>query len=213
MNGLELNKIAGAILLTGVIAMTISIVTEGLTRGEGGGEKVKRGYTIAGVQTADAAGGDAQETQAGPVDILPYVAQSVASGDFKTKGPDLVKRCTSCHTFEKGGPNRVGPNQWGLVGGTVAHKDDFSYSDAMKALHGKKKWGFQELSDFLTNPASYVPGTKMAYSGIRKPEERADLIAYLNTLSDSPIATPSAKDHPMAKPGDKAAVAKDAKKK
>jgi cytochrome c len=214
MNGLEINKIAASVLLAGVIAMTIGIVTEGLYRGEeGGGEKEKRGYTIPGAQTEETGGGEQQQAEQGPVDILPYLAVAGAAPDMKEKGAQLINRCTSCHTFEKGGPNRVGPNQYGLVGSSFAHKGDFSYSDAMKAEHGKKKWGFQELSDFLTDPAKYIPGTKMAYSGIKKPQERATLIAYLNTLSDNPLPLPSVKDHPMPKPGEPAANGKDAGKK
>jgi cytochrome c len=204
MKGLELNKILASVLLAGVIGMSISIITEGLYRGEENGEPEKRGYAVPGAETAETATQAPKEE--GPVDILPYLAQVAASGDYKTKGPQLINRCTSCHTFEKGGPNRVGPNQYGLVGNTFAHKDDFSYSEGLKSQHGKKTWTFQNLSDFLTDPAKYIPGTKMTYSGVKKPEERAELIAYINTLSDHPLPLPSVKDHPMPKPGEPAAA-------
>jgi cytochrome c len=200
MNGLELNKIAAAILLAGTIAMTISLGMEGLYKGgEGhGGEEPKRGYSIAGA--GEVTGTTEVAAASGPVDILPFL-QTV---DLK-KGEELVKRCTSCHSFEKGGPNKVGPNQWGIIGSMFGHKEDYSYSDALKAEHGKKTWGFQEMSDFLENPKKYLPGTKMAYAGIKKPEDRANLIAYLNTLSDKPLAIPKV-DPAAAKPAEAAAA-------
>ena len=184
-SGLEMNKIAAAVLLAGLVAMIVGTVTGELYHGahKEGHEEAKRGYTIESAETADAGAG-AEAAPTGPVDIAPYM--SVA--DVKL-GEDLLKRCTTCHTFEKGGANKPGPNQYGLVGSNIAHKGDFAYSDSLKAMHSKK-WGFQELSEFLENPKKFAPGNKMAYAGLKKPEERAALIAYINTLSDSPLPIP-----------------------
>ena len=195
MSGLELNKIAASILVAGLVATVTGAVTGALYYGgakHAGHDEPKRGYTIEGVETAGDAGG-AAAVDAGPVDILPYLATADMA-----KGQELVKRCTTCHTFEKGGPNRTGPNQWSLIGSDVAHKGDFNYSDAMKALHGQKKWGFQELSEFLANPKKYVPGNRMSYAGLKKPEERAALLVYLNSLSDAPLAIPKVEPKPEA---------------
>ena len=104
-------------------------------------------------------------------------------------GEAVSKKCTSCHSFDKGGKNGVGPNQWNLVGGHFAHKDDYSYSAAVSAMKDKK-WGFQELSDFLNAPMKTIPGTKMSFAGVKNPQDRANLIAYLNTQSDHPLALP-----------------------
>lgn len=182
MSGLELNKIAAAILLSGLIAMIVSIVTEGLYHEEA---PEKRGYTVEGAVTATTAAAPVAEEK--PVNIVPYLAKA----DL-TLGQQLLGRCTACHSFEQGKPNGVGPNQFGLVGRKVASAAGFNYSDAMQKKGGT--WGFQELSDYLANPQKSVPGNRMAFAGLKKPEERAALIAYINkTYSDHPLPIPAQK--------------------
>ena len=183
--GLEINKIAGAVLLAGVIAMVAGLIAEGLYTGsisEPNEKEAKRGYTIAGAETAGS--GEAAPAEQKPVDILPLLAKA----DVKA-GEAVSKKCVSCHTFDKGGKNLVGPNQWDLVGNHFAHKDDYTYSAAVTAMKDKK-WDFQTLSDFLAKPTKYIPGTKMAFIGIPGPQDRANLIAYLNTMSDHPLPLP-----------------------
>lgn len=176
---LEFNKLAGAVLLAGVIAMVCGLVSEGLYSGGGEGEhhgeEPKRGYSIA-VADATPAEGGAPAVEEKPVDIAPFMAKA----DVKA-GEGLIKKCTSCHTFDKGGKNGVGPNQWGLVGSHFAHRDDYTYSAALSAMKDKK-WMAQELSDFLANPKKFIPGNKMSFAGISNPQDRANLIAYLSTL-------------------------------
>jgi cytochrome c len=177
-SGLELNKIAAAILLAGIIAMVSGLVAEALYEGsisEAEHKEEKRGYTIAGAEApSDVPAQTATEEK--PVDIAPFMAKADAKA-----GEALVKKCTSCHTFEQGGKHGVGPNQWGLVGSHFAHAEGYAYSQALLAMKDKK-WGFQELSDFLANPRKYIPGNKMSFAGIKNPQDRANLIAYLNTL-------------------------------
>lgn len=109
-------------------------------------------------------------------DLATYVADPV-------KGQQIAAKCKACHTFENGGPNRTGPNMWGIVGNHVAHKDDFAYSSA---LMGKKAeigtWDEKHLFAFIEAPRDYIPGTKMQFNGVKNPAERADLIAWLKTL-------------------------------
>ena len=104
-------------------------------------------------------------------------------------GEKIAKRCAICHTFDKGAPNKVWPNLWNVVGGPHAHKEDFKYSDAMMALHDKP-WTYEDLDAFLASPKDYAPGTKMAFAGLKKAEDRAAVIAYLRSLSDSPQPLP-----------------------
>jgi cytochrome c len=178
-SGLELNKIAAAVLLAGIIAMISGLVAEALYKGsitEAEHKEEKRGYSIAGAENPSDVPAEAAIEEK-PVDIASFMAKADAKA-----GQEISKKCTSCHTFDQGGKNGVGPNQWGLVGSSFAHKEDYSYSEALKALHGKKSWGPQELSDFLVNPKKYIPGNKMSFAGIKSPQDRANLIAYLNTL-------------------------------
>jgi cytochrome c len=184
--GLEVNKIAGAVLLAGVIAMVSGLMAEALYTGSISehAEEGKRGFSIAVTDPQDTASAEAGKAAAVPVDIMPLMA----TADIKA-GEALIKKCTSCHTFEKGGKNGVGPNQYGLVGGHYAHQEGYSYSAALSALKDKR-WGFQELSDFLANPKKAIPGNKMSFAGISNPQDRANLIAYINTLSDKPLPLP-----------------------
>ncbi|MEO0910083.1 MAG: cytochrome c family protein [Pseudomonadota bacterium] len=100
-------------------------------------------------------------------------------------GEKLFKRCVACHTIDKGGKNKVGPNLYGIVGAPVAANEDFKYSKAMKSYAGE--WTPERLDAFLTNPRKEVKKTKMSFGGLKKEAQRADLIAYMNSNSDSPI--------------------------
>ena len=104
------------------------------------------------------------------------------------KGKTVAKKCVSCHSFEKGQPNKVGPNLYDTVGNPPAHAKGFAYSDALKNKGGP--WTAEDLDAFLAKPSAVVPGTKMAFAGLASGKERADIIAYLHTLSDSPKALP-----------------------
>jgi cytochrome c len=109
----------------------------------------------------------------------------LASADA-AKGEKLFKRrCRACHTNVKDGPNKTGPNMWNIVGREQGAKEGFRYSEGLKSMSGH--WGFEELNRFITRPADYVPDTRMAFPGLRKASDRADLIAYLRSLSDDPV--------------------------
>lgn len=121
-----------------------------------------------------------------PLDLATRLARADVA-----RGERSVKTCAICHTVEKGGPVRIGPNLWGVVGGPVAKAAGFSYSDGMKEK-GEKigTWVPTELDIFLTKPETVVPGTRMTFPGLPDQQERADVIIYLNTQSDNPLPLP-----------------------
>ena len=171
---LELNKIVASVLLAGVIAVTSGLVSEGLYAA-GKEEDAKKGYTIAGAEaTAPVAGGAVVDSK--PVDIAPLLKTADAKA-----GEAISKKCTSCHSFDKGGKNGVGPNQFGLMGRNIGSHEGYSYSATLTAMKDKK-WTAQAISEFIENPKKFASGTKMAFAGIKDPAERANLIAYLSTL-------------------------------
>lgn len=184
---LEWNKIFAAFLVAGIIAMLAGFVSHLLVHPHTP-EKAVLDIDTSALEAAAAGGASAGPT--GPEPVLALIEKA----DIK-RGEQLSKACTACHTFDKGGADRVGPNQWNLVNAPKAHRDGFAYSDAMKALHSKgEKWTYADLNHFIWKPQASVPGTKMNYLGLKKAEDRAALIAYLRTLADSPAALPSAAD-------------------
>lgn len=131
--------------------------------------------------------GGARAQDAGASAFAPAVAAADAA-----KGEAFAKRCVACHSFEAGGPNKVGPNLWNIVNRPVASVPEYKYSDAMIAFSegGAKLWTYDELSTYLTDPRGTVPGTKMVFPGVKKDEDRANVIAYLRTLSEAPAELP-----------------------
>ena len=182
MNSFELNKILGAVLATCLILLALSIGAGALFTPE---KPAKPGYAIA-VKETGAGGKPAAGEPEKPIAVL------LASASVE-KGAAAAKQCASCHTFEKGGPNRVGPNLYDIVGherGTG--RGGFNFSAAMKAKGGE--WSYDELNKFLKDPRGYIPGTAMTFAGLSRDSQRADVIAYLRSLSDSPKPLPTAAD-------------------
>src|SRR4029078_8833523 len=115
------------------------------------------------------------------------------------KGQVQFKKCANCHTIDKGGKNGTGPNLYGVLGGPMAHKDDFAYSEAMKAHHEKgDTWTPENFFHFIAGPAAFIKGTKMSFHGLSKAQDRADVLAYVHSMADSPIALPAADAAPAA---------------
>jgi cytochrome c len=187
MNSFELNKILGAILGTCLFLLALNIAAGALFAPH---PPAKPGFEIA-VQERPAGGAPAAAAQEEPIEKL-LAAASVE------KGENSAKKCQACHTFGKGEPNRVGPNLYGVVGRDRAATPGFNYSAAMKAKGGK--WTVEELNTFLQNPRGTIPGTSMTFAGLPKGSERADLIAYLNSKSDSPAQLPKAAEAPSSGP-------------
>jgi cytochrome c len=190
MDSFEWNKIVGAVLGTVLFVVVLKIATGAIFDVA---PPAKPGYVVEGVQEASAG-----SAAAAPVEeALPDWGTALPKADLAA-GKDVSTRCEQCHDLSKGGPDKIGPNLWGIVGRARASRASFSYSGAMMSSH--EVWDFDRLFRYLKSPQSVVPGTKMTFAGLRSAVDRVNLIAYLRTLSDSPMAIPAPKPAAAATP-------------
>ncbi len=180
MDSFEWNKIAGAVLGTLIFVLVVSFATEAIYEPA---KPAKPGYVVEGVQEEASAGASAAPAE----EALPDFGTVLPTADAAA-GQKISSRCEQCHDLSKGGPNKIGPNLWGVVGRARATHEGFSYSGAMSADHSP--WTLDKLFKFLKSPAAVVPGTKMSFAGLRSPQDRINLLAWLRTQSDSPVPIP-----------------------
>ena len=160
------NTIAGWVLAGGIAALGLSILTGEYFHAE---RPEKMGYPIEGVEL---------EGAGAAADAGPPIETLLASAD-PAKGADVFKKCAACHTINQGGANGIGPNLYGTMGEAIAQgKAGFAFSDPLKAVGGA--WNFENMNAWLASPRKFAPGTKMTFAGLSKPEDRANLMIYLN---------------------------------
>ncbi|MBV8447475.1 MAG: cytochrome c family protein [Hyphomicrobiales bacterium] len=191
MDSFEFNKIAGAVLGSLLFVMAISVVSGGLFS--------PAKPAIPGYDLPSAAPEGAGAPAAEPVVPLPEL---LAKAD-PAAGQKDATICTTCHSFGKGEPSKsTGPNLWGIVGRVHAADKDFDYSQANRDLGAKgEKWTYDAIFNFIKGPRDYMPGTKMTFAGMPKPEDRANVLAYLRTLSDNPEPLPAVTAQAQPAPG------------
>ena len=168
MDSFEFNKIAAGVLVSLLVAMVGSLVSDSAVHPH------KLEKNILGLVAGTEVSQGADEKKA-----LDPITPLLASASIE-KGKEISKKCAQCHTFDQGGPIKTGPNLWGIVGNKFAHMVGFAYSNGLKSKEGT--WDAEELNKFLHKPKDYIPGTKMVFVGINKDKDRADLIAYLGSL-------------------------------
>jgi cytochrome c len=178
MNSFEFNKIFAAILVAGIVAYLAAFVGNHVIVPE----KLEKNAVE--VEGGPVDGGGAAAGPKGPEPIMHLLAAADVA-----QGEKLSKACAACHSFDNGGPNKVGPNLWNVVNIKKGAHAGFAYSDALMAKGGT--WSYDSLNKFLYKPKAYIDGTAMNYVGLKKPEDRAAIIAWLRTIAPSPAALPS----------------------
>jgi cytochrome c len=176
MDSLETNKVCAAVLVAGIAFFLSGLIGETLVH------VTPLKQSAIKIDVPEAAGAAAPQAD-------PPIAALLVSADPK-KGQALTQQvgCVACHSFNQGGKPGVGPNLYNVVGGPHAHEQGFDYSAALKAKTGD--WTYDALYEWLKKPSAYAPGTKMSFAGLANPQQRADIIAYLHTLSSNPVPFP-----------------------
>lgn len=180
MDSFEWNKIAGAVLFAMLVVMGLRQVNE-IVNPEP--EVTAKGWEVPGVEVAETAGTDAPAEE--PLAVL------LAKGSADD-GAKVFKKCLACHSIEKGGANKVGPNLYNTLGNSLAHTAGFAYSDAVKSHGGT--WGYEEMNQWLASPRTYIPGNKMGFAGVPDAQDRANVILYMRANAENapPLPAPPA---------------------
>ncbi|MFZ3309974.1 MAG: cytochrome c family protein, partial [Xanthobacteraceae bacterium] len=183
MDSFEINKVLGALLGTCLILVAMHIASEAIFTREA---PAKPGYEVA-VKEQPAGGGAAAAPAEQPI-------ETVLASASPQHGAQVAKECEACHNLQEGQGAKVGPDLYGVVDRPIASVSGFNYTDAIKGaaktLGGK--WTFDALNKWLTKPSAVAPGTAMTFAGLSSEKQRADVIAYLDTLSPHPVPLPKA---------------------
>ena len=181
MSGLEVNKILASIIFAVLIVTLIGHFGDLLIDIEHHDQK-ETAYKIEVDETLTADSGTVKKEE-----IIEPISALLASASLEN-GEKLFKKCATCHNYEKGGANKVGPQLWNLINRPKANVEGFAYSKALAEYGGE--WGYEELAEFLYKPKKYIKGTKMNFAGLKKVKDRADLVYFLREHSDNPAPLP-----------------------
>jgi cytochrome c len=182
MDELRLNKVFAGFLFAALLLMAGVKIADVMVPHQ---ELAENAYVIKVAETTDTAA-------AAPVDIGPEPIMALLASADLGAGEKLSKKCSACHVFDAGGQNKTGPALWNAVNRPLGASEGYAYSDALAGFGGA--WDYAALNAFLAKPKGYISGTKMNFAGLKKPEDRANLIAWMRTKADSPAALPSADD-------------------
>ena len=181
MDSFEINKIIAAILLTALIIIGIGKFADIIFHVK---KPQESAYKVEGLEVAADKTSSSSEDK---VEEKININELLALGDL-VHGEKVFKKCSACHMIVSDGKNMIGPNLWGVIGRTAGSVSDYKYSKAMVAYG--KEWTFEEMNAYLIKPQAYIKGTKMAFAGLRKEKDRASVILYMNSKSNSPKTLP-----------------------
>ena len=182
MSWFEVNKILASIILALIALFIIAFIGDSLIS-----PKIPKEQAYV-IDIPEDFSNTTISTNLKDADSYPEPISELLTNASIENGGKISKKCGSCHTFNKGEPNKVGPNLYEIVGSSVGKIDGFAYSNAMINLTGK--WGYEELAKFFYKPKKYIEGTKMNFAGLKKAQDRADLILWLREKSDNPLPLP-----------------------
>ena len=182
MSGLEVNKILASIFVAVIVVSLISILGDAIINKKNN-QQVENAYyiDISEMKTNDIV------TNSQNDGVSEQISMFLTSASFE-KGEKLFKKCSACHMIASGGKNKIGPNLWSVLGRKTGSISDYKYSKAL-AAYGKE-WTFAEMNGFLIKPSAHIKGTKMAFAGLKNEKDRASVILFMNSKSDSPLPTP-----------------------
>ncbi len=183
---MELNKILGGVLSAILVVLLVGFFAEIVFHED---ELSEPAYVVVLPEEDDAA----EEEEVAEEETAVMLLASLDMDALVKDGEKVAKKCAACHSFDNGGPTKVGPNLWNIMNAKIGHVDGYAYSDVLAGHHDAGDlWNYENMDGFLHKPKEWAPGTKMGFAGLKKTEDRAAIIAYLRSLSDAPVELPVA---------------------